>query len=238
MTAVVKLYVDRISQPSRAIVIFCKINDIEFEEIRINLLERQHHSPEYLQVNPMGQVPAIVHAHFQLFESHAILIYLASAYPRVAHHWYPADLFKRAQIHSVLDWHHSNLRRGAAGYVRSSTLGPALGLTLNQNAADEAEQVLASSLSKIESFWLKETGCFLFGANQPSIADLSMVCEIMQFELLDEKDRTRILGPHKKVQKWIENTRDATKPHFDEVNEILPKVKAILQEMQLANEKV
>ena len=27
---------------------------------------------------------------------------------------YPNDLFKRAKIHSVLDWHHSNLRFGAS----------------------------------------------------------------------------------------------------------------------------
>lgn len=26
---------------------------------------------------------------------------------------YPSDLFRRAKIHSVLDWHHSNLRSGA-----------------------------------------------------------------------------------------------------------------------------
>ncbi|KAL3625546.1 hypothetical protein CASFOL_031000 [Castilleja foliolosa] len=48
----------------------------------------------------------------------AILIYLASTFPEVADHWYPADVHKRAKIHSVLDWHHSNLRRGS-GMVRS-----------------------------------------------------------------------------------------------------------------------
>ncbi|KAL7233709.1 hypothetical protein ACSBR1_017343 [Camellia fascicularis] len=44
---------------------------------------------------------------------HAILRYLACAFPGVADHWYPSDLFKRSKIESVLDWHHSNLRRGA-----------------------------------------------------------------------------------------------------------------------------
>jgi hypothetical protein len=28
-------------------------------------------------------------------------------------HRYPADLFTRAKVESILDWHHSNLRRGA-----------------------------------------------------------------------------------------------------------------------------
>lgn len=44
-------------------------------------------------------------------------------------------------------------------------------------------------------------------------------------QLLDEKDRDRILGPHEKVQRWIESTRNATKPHFDEVHDILFKLK-------------
>ncbi|GAB2302622.1 hypothetical protein Dimus_036625 [Dionaea muscipula] len=28
-------------------------------------------------------------------------------------HWYPADPKKKAKVHSALDWHHSNLRRGS-----------------------------------------------------------------------------------------------------------------------------
>ncbi|CAL5441337.1 unnamed protein product [Camellia sinensis] len=62
-------------------------------------------------------------------KSHAILRYLA---------WYPSDLFKRSKIESVLDWHHSNLRRGAA--------------------AAEGEKLLFASLAKIESIWLKGNG--------------------------------------------------------------------------------
>jgi glutathione S-transferase len=46
---------------------------------------------------------------------------------------------------------------------------------------------------------------------------------------LDEKDRSRILGPHKKVQQWIEDTRNATRPHFDEAHDMLYKAKAKFQ---------
>ncbi|XP_022760027.1 glutathione S-transferase T1-like [Durio zibethinus] len=228
-----KVYADRMSQPTRAVIIFCKVNNIDFEEIKVDIFKRQNLTPEFEEINPMKLLPAIVDGRFKLFESHAILIYLACAFPGVADHWYPADLFKRSKIHSVLDWHHSNLRHGAATYVLNTTLAPALGRQLNPQAAAEAEKLLCSSLSKIESIWLKGNGRFLLGGNQPSIADLSLVCEIMQLEVLDENDRTRLLGPHKKVQQWIENTRKATQPHFDEVHDILMKVKEKLQIQRL-----
>lgn len=70
-----------------------------------------------------------------------------------------------------------------ATYVFNSRLAAVFGLPLNPQAAAEAEKCLISSLSTIESFWLEDSGKFLLGANQPSIADLSLVCEIMQLEV-------------------------------------------------------
>ncbi|KAG5029950.1 hypothetical protein JHK87_013464 [Glycine soja] len=168
MMGKLKVYADRMSQPSRAVLIFCRFNGIDFEEIKVDISKRHHLSPEFREVNPLQKVPAIVHGSFNLSESHAILVYLASAFPGIADHWYPSDLYRRAKIISVMDWHHSNLRHGA---------------------------------------------------------DLSMVCELMQLEVLDEKDRSRILSPYKKVLQWIEDTRTATNPHFEEVHNILYRAK-------------
>ncbi|XP_052620505.1 glutathione S-transferase T1-like [Lactuca sativa] len=215
-----KVYADRMSQPSRAVLIFCKINGIDFEEIRVDVLKNQQFSPEYKAINPMHQVPAIVDGRFKLFESHAILIYICSAFPGVASHWYPGDLSKRAKIHSVLDWHHSNLRRGSAGLVFNTILAHNDAHHAYPQVVNQAEGILMKSLNKLETFWLKD-GRFLVGSSQPSIADISLVCEIMQLQLLSEKECERILSPFKKVVEWIEDTKKATAPHFDEVHGIL-----------------
>ncbi|EOA15592.1 hypothetical protein CARUB_v10005614mg [Capsella rubella] len=227
-----KVYVDRMSQPSRAVIIFCKVNGIQFDETLISLAKRQQLTSEFKDINPIGKVPAIVDGRLKLFESHAILIYLSSAFPSVVDHWYPNDLSQRAKIHSVLDWHHTSLRPGAAGYVLYSVLAPALGLPLNPEKAAEAEKLLTKSLSTLETFWLKGNGKFLLGGNQPSIADLSLVCELMQLQVLDDKDRLRLLSPHKKVEEWIDNTRKATMPHFDEVHEVLFRAKDRFQKQR------
>lgn len=68
-------------------------------------------------------------------------------------------------------------------YVFNTTLAPAFGRPLDPKAAAVAEKTLDSSLSTIESVWLKGSGKFLLGSYQPSIADLSLVCEIMQLEV-------------------------------------------------------
>ena len=67
--------------------------------------------------------------------------------------------------------------------IQNTILGPALGLKMNQEAAVEGEKILSASLEKIESFWLQGNGLFLLGSSEPSIADLSLVCELMQLEV-------------------------------------------------------
>ncbi|WOG85851.1 hypothetical protein DCAR_0105044 [Daucus carota subsp. sativus] len=224
-----QIYSNRLSQPCRAVIIFCKLNGIEFEEIDVSLAKGQQFKAEFKAINPMARVPAIVHGSYKLFESHAILIYLACTFPGVPDHWYPADIQQRAKIHSVLDWHHSNLRLGEAGYVLDSRLRPLLGGKLNLEAAAVNEKLLSKSLAKIETFWLRGDGKFLLGNFQPSIADLSLVCEIMQLEIVPEIDRNRILSPHKKVLQWMEDTKNATNPYFDELHSFILELKAVLK---------
>lgn len=47
----------------------------------LSLEKREHKSPEYLAVNPMGKVPAIVHRGVVVTETGAICAYLADAFP-------------------------------------------------------------------------------------------------------------------------------------------------------------
>ncbi|XP_038687478.1 glutathione S-transferase T1-like [Tripterygium wilfordii] len=204
-----QVYGHRLSQPFRAVILFCKVNGIKYEEITVDLTKHQQKSPAYIaEINPMGQVPAIADGTFKLFESHAILTYLAIVNPEVADHC-------------------------SIAVVLQTKLAPLIGQPLNPAAAAKAEKLLISALSKVESIWLDgNNGGFLLGNDQPSIADLSLVCEIMELEVLDDEHRNRILGPYKKVQKWIDNTRNATSPYFHEVHQLLFQIKESMQNNQ------
>ncbi|CAO2819899.1 unnamed protein product [Amaranthus hypochondriacus] len=224
-----KIYADRRSQPARAVLLFCKVNGIEFEEVETQLFSKFIKTPEYQAISPINKVPAIAHGDFTLFESHAILIYLASYY-HVPEHWCPSDLRKRAKLQSVLDWHHTSVRYGAMGYLRNTVLAPFFGTPPNAKAAAEYEPKLMKAFTTIENVWLKDGANFLLGNHQPSIADISIVSEIMQLYMLGEEERKRMMGPYKKVQQWIEDVKEVTNPHFDEVHQCLYDLIASLKQ--------
>lgn len=53
---------------------------VPYEYVSLNLQAGEHRQLEYLAINPMGKVPAIVDGSFKLWESGAILLYLADKY--------------------------------------------------------------------------------------------------------------------------------------------------------------
>jgi glutathione S-transferase len=48
----------------------------------IDFEKREHKTPEYMTINPMGKLPAIVHHGVVVTETPAIVAYLADAYPK------------------------------------------------------------------------------------------------------------------------------------------------------------
>ena len=53
---------------------------IPYEFVLLDMAAGEHLQPEYLAINPMGKVPAIEDGDFTLWESGAILLYLAEKY--------------------------------------------------------------------------------------------------------------------------------------------------------------
>ncbi|MGR8942370.1 MAG: glutathione S-transferase family protein, partial [Gammaproteobacteria bacterium] len=62
----------------------------------VNLVDGEQHSPDYLRVNPFGQVPVLDDDGLTVRDSQAILVYLAKRYG--GEKWWPEDAFRLAQI--------------------------------------------------------------------------------------------------------------------------------------------
>jgi glutathione S-transferase len=87
----------------------------ELEVELINLGEGAHRRPEYLAINPMGKVPALVDGDLSLWESNAIAMYVAERKGDTS--FYPSDPKKRADIARWLFWESSTWAPAVAGIV-------------------------------------------------------------------------------------------------------------------------
>ncbi|MEG4024492.1 glutathione S-transferase family protein [Microcoleus sp. S13C4] len=80
---------------SRASIVKWYLEEIEvpYEFVMLDMQAGAHLQPEYLEINPIGKVPAIVDGDFKLWESGAILLYLAQKHGKM-----PDNLEQQAQI--------------------------------------------------------------------------------------------------------------------------------------------
>lgn len=70
---------------SRASIVQWYLEELEvpYEFVLLNMEAGEHRQSEFLAINPMGKVPAIVDGDFKLWESGAILFYLAQKYDKI-----------------------------------------------------------------------------------------------------------------------------------------------------------
>mmetsp|Transcript_31901 Transcript_31901/g.36430 ORF Transcript_31901/g.36430 Transcript_31901/m.36430 type:complete len:175 (+) Transcript_31901:2-526(+) len=165
-----KLYVDEASQPSRAVLIFCELNGIEYEKVPVIIFKGQHLSEEFAKINLFKQVPAMQDGDLCLSQSHAILKYLHAS-RGCPDHWYPACPRKRAKVDVYLDWHHNFLRVGAGGFVFRTVFAPKIGMVFPEDEIKVVRKVLDRSITTIDTVFL-QTNKYICGS-EITIADLS-----------------------------------------------------------------
>ena len=90
-----KLYYSGVSSRSRRVRALIADLDLDVEEVAVDLGAGAQRQPEFLTMNPNGLVPVLVEGDVILWESAAIMQYLASLKPTSL---YPADLQVRADI--------------------------------------------------------------------------------------------------------------------------------------------
>jgi len=100
---------------------------VPYEFILLDMQAGEHRQPEYLAINPMGKVPAIVDGDFQLWESGAILFYLAQKYGKM-----PPSLEEQAKINQWILFGNATLGPGIFVEASRERETPKLLTPLNQ----------------------------------------------------------------------------------------------------------
>lgn len=213
-----KLYIDHLSQPSRAVHMFCLLNKIPFEIKETRLGRGDHKLPEFLEkINPIGQVPAIMDGSKSLFESHTILRYLART-RKVPDQFYPSDILKSTEVDKYLDWHHTNLRR-LAPYVHlvkwpdhfvEETKGSEEAIV---TLRESHHKRILLSLERIENYFLKSPKKHLAN-DELSIADIVCACELSQLHFIEYR-----LKSYKNIRNWYKPI--SSMPEFQESHRVM-----------------
>lgn len=96
-------------QRTRASIVqwYLEEKQIPYEFVMLDMQAGEHRQPEYLAINPIGKLPAIVEGDFTLWESGAILLYLAEKHGEL-----DASLEKRSIVNQWIIFANATLGPG------------------------------------------------------------------------------------------------------------------------------
>lgn len=155
------LYGTRLSGHAHRVVLMLGMLDLPHRFV--DAPNEVRRSPEFLRLNPLGQVPVLQDGALVLADSNAILVYLAKRYaPRS--HWLPEDAVAASHVQRWLSI--------AAGEVKH---GPALARAIAM-WRDDGDTVRATALAG-RLFRFMEShlaGRSWLATEEPTIADLSL----------------------------------------------------------------
>jgi glutathione S-transferase len=85
----IRLYTTWLSGHGHRVRLFLELLGLPYDPIEIDMSAGENRGPAFLAKNPFGQVPVIEDGEFVLFDSNAILVYLAKTYGDES--WLPSD---------------------------------------------------------------------------------------------------------------------------------------------------
>jgi glutathione S-transferase len=184
-----------LSQPVRSVIAFCRLSNIPFTHNRVNMLAGETSTDEYSKINPMQTVPAIVHNGYNLWESAAIIPYLADAF-NVHNQWYPKDIKIRARINAYLHWHHQTTRSPLMGYLTAKLIAPRFGAP---QLTEETEAPYKAAVDEwFETFrWQLAETHYAARTHGPTIADIFAYNELVTVSQMVDIDA------HPEVREWF-----------------------------------
>eukprot|EP00088_Acartia_fossae_P010719 TRINITY_DN1536_c0_g1_i10.p1 TRINITY_DN1536_c0_g1~~TRINITY_DN1536_c0_g1_i10.p1 ORF type:complete len:239 (-),score=55.43 TRINITY_DN1536_c0_g1_i10:4-720(-) len=227
----VKVYLDFLSQPSRAMYIFCKATGIQHEIVLISTMREETKTDKFTALNPLQQVPVLKDGNFALTESVAMLRYLANTRD-IADHWYPKDTKQQARVDEYLEWQHIGTRFLCSSFFMAKMMKPMkTRIPPNEKNVQNIKDVMEKQLELVERIWLKNgEKDFIGGGKDVSVADLLAACEMEQPRMAgyDVRDKSPVL------KLYMDRVQDRLNPHYAEahvgLNEMVKKFKGEVPE--------
>eukprot|EP01006_Ploeotia_vitrea_P013330 TRINITY_DN34910_c0_g1_i1.p1 TRINITY_DN34910_c0_g1~~TRINITY_DN34910_c0_g1_i1.p1 ORF type:complete len:236 (-),score=21.51 TRINITY_DN34910_c0_g1_i1:131-787(-) len=198
MTAPFKLYVFRGSANCVGAMIVAKECNAPHTIVDVDLMKGEHLKPEYLEVNPRHQVPAMKDKHgITVIEGNSICKYICSGYTADSQ-LYPTALQARRICDMALDWRLGSL------YPKMADLAyPVLGFGGEKDRAT-CKKIAEEDVEFFAKFFLDGLKDFICG-NAVSIADIQVATTMIFFDCIAD-----FKWPEKVIQ-WRKSVRASLK---------------------------
>jgi glutathione S-transferase len=141
--------------------LFLALIDKPYETVPVALFEGGTETPEFLQLNPRGQIPVLEDKGEIIWDSMAILVYLARTYAESS--WYPDDHIAQARVMQWLAVSENEILYGLARSRAIVRFNKPFNLEESQAMGRKALELLEQQLN--DRKWLT-------GSN-PTIADIA-----------------------------------------------------------------
>ncbi len=172
-----RLHHHPLSSNSRRAVVTAKELGADVELVLVDLPKGEQRSPAYLKLNPNGRVPTLEDGDFVLWESHAIMQYLADKTP--GQKIYPTDVRARADVNRWMFWtaHHWAPAVGVLGFER--TVKKFRGLEPDPREEERGEKLVAECARVLDEHlagkkWLAQ--------DRLTLADISVAAPLIGLE--------------------------------------------------------
>jgi glutathione S-transferase len=188
----IKLYGDEISGNSYKVRLMLSLLNLEYEWIPIDLVKGEQKSPEYLAMNPFGQVPMLVDEETKLADAQAILVYLARHYG--GEQWLPLEAVPLSQVIRWLSTTAGEVRQGPENARLYYLFGAGTKINI-ERATQKAEFILTQLDQHLSTrTWLE--------FERPTIADIA----VFPYVAMAREGKIN-LDAYTHVLNWIERVK-------------------------------
>ena len=195
MTTSIKLYRNPKSGHCHRVQLMMSFLGVPYETVDLDMANGAHKAPEYLEISPLGQVPAIDDHGVTLSDSNGILIYLVSRYGNDS--WTGKTPVEKAEIQRWLSI--------AAGEIASGPAAARLVTVFGAKLDHDAAKAKAHSLFEVMNAAL-DGKTFLVG-------DRMTIADVAGYSYIAHAPEGGVsLDAYPNIRAWL--NRIETKPNF------------------------
>lgn len=173
------IYALDLSGPALKVLYVANALGLDYEKKGIDLAGGEGQSPEYKKIHPAGKVPAIVDGDFNLWESNAIIRYLAD---KANSELYPRDLKQRALIDQWIDFASLHIQNGMGRVLWNKVMAPKLGREVDENSLKCGMEFLNRYLPIVEEQLGKSA---YIAGDKLSLADFVLLSHVDPLEAIE-----------------------------------------------------